>query len=202
MLKLFVVLLAVVGAFAQNTNFGQELANINFKNVIGGPLLATIDAQAQAALTTINFINAVAFAKDAQGNQYISTVDFRYTQVSNGTVSNFSMSIPFLTLIPIPYVQFDQILVEFNVKLNSVESYSKDSSLAVNVNGGGSFGWGFGRVSVNVNVSYKQKTSSSVEVQREYSLKVLVNASQASMPKGTQRILDILDSVVRDGIPA
>ncbi|HXA16151.1 MAG TPA: DUF2589 domain-containing protein [Thermoanaerobaculia bacterium] len=43
------------------TNPGQELSSINFSNMIGSPLRAVIEAQAEAALSTVNFIKAVGF---------------------------------------------------------------------------------------------------------------------------------------------
>jgi hypothetical protein len=43
------------------TNPGQELSSIDFRNMIGSPLRAVIEAQAEAALSTVNFIKAVGF---------------------------------------------------------------------------------------------------------------------------------------------
>lgn len=43
------------------TNPGQEISSINFRNMIGSPLSAVIAAQAEAALSTVNFIKAVGF---------------------------------------------------------------------------------------------------------------------------------------------
>ncbi|HSY50317.1 MAG TPA: DUF2589 domain-containing protein [Thermoanaerobaculia bacterium] len=43
------------------TDPGQELSSINFSNMIGSPLRAVIEAQAEAALSTVNFIKAVGF---------------------------------------------------------------------------------------------------------------------------------------------
>ncbi len=40
---------------------GQELASIDFESMIGGPLIAVIHAQAQAAMSTVNFIKEVGF---------------------------------------------------------------------------------------------------------------------------------------------
>jgi hypothetical protein len=40
---------------------GQELASIDFESMIGGPLIAVINAQAQAAMSTVNFIKEVGF---------------------------------------------------------------------------------------------------------------------------------------------
>ncbi len=42
---------------------GQELSSIDFESMIGGPLVAVVNAQAQAAMSTINFIKEVGFKK-------------------------------------------------------------------------------------------------------------------------------------------
>ena len=40
---------------------GQELASLDFANLIGGPINAVVEAQAKAAITTANFIQEVGF---------------------------------------------------------------------------------------------------------------------------------------------
>ena len=42
---------------------GQELSSIDFESMIGGPLVAVVNAQAQAAMSTVNFIKEVGFKK-------------------------------------------------------------------------------------------------------------------------------------------
>jgi hypothetical protein len=42
---------------------GQELASIDFHNLIGGPLVAVVNAQSQAAMATVNFVKQVGFNK-------------------------------------------------------------------------------------------------------------------------------------------
>ena len=44
-------------------NPGQELSSIDFESMLGGPLVAVINAQAQAAMSTVNFIKEVGFKK-------------------------------------------------------------------------------------------------------------------------------------------
>lgn len=44
-------------------NPGQELSSIDFESMIGAPLVAVINAQAQAAMATVNFIKEVGFKK-------------------------------------------------------------------------------------------------------------------------------------------
>ena len=66
---------------------GQELSSINFSNMIGGPLRAVIEAQAEAAQSTVNFIKAVGFKEgDATDPEATSTgepiyVSFKYPKL-------------------------------------------------------------------------------------------------------------------------
>ena len=52
-------------------NVGQELASIDFASMLGGPLIAVVNAQSQAAMSSVDFIKAVGFeptTNDANGN--------------------------------------------------------------------------------------------------------------------------------------
>src|SRR5713226_8642261 len=52
-------------------NVGQELASLDFASMLGGPLMAVVDAQAKAAMRSVNFIKAVGFEPatvDANGD--------------------------------------------------------------------------------------------------------------------------------------
>lgn len=40
---------------------GRELSSINFEAMLGGPLVAVVNAQAQSAMTSVNFIKSVGF---------------------------------------------------------------------------------------------------------------------------------------------
>lgn len=42
---------------------GQELSSIDFESMLGGPLIAVVKAQAQSAISTVNFIKEVGFKK-------------------------------------------------------------------------------------------------------------------------------------------
>ena len=49
-------------------NPGQELSSIDFESMIGGPLIAVVNAQAQAALSSVNFIKSVGFKAGESGD--------------------------------------------------------------------------------------------------------------------------------------
>ncbi len=68
-----------------------------------GPLTAVINAQAQAALSTVAFINAVGFDE----NRKPINVAFSYnvTNITTGQVYENSITVPFLTIVPIPFIR-------------------------------------------------------------------------------------------------
>lgn len=82
---------------------GQELSTLDFKNIIGGPLIAVVEAQAQAALSSVNFIKAVGFkAGDSKDPENSNTGDpiyvtFKYPKeiqpYQPATTYSFSISV-------------------------------------------------------------------------------------------------------------
>ena len=68
-----------------------------------GPLIAVINAQAQAAMSTINFVNSVAF----DSNKKAISVSFIYNSINStsGTVQTNNLTVPLLTMLPIPFIQ-------------------------------------------------------------------------------------------------
>lgn len=51
-------------------NPGEELSTINFESLIGGPLIAVVNAQAQSAIATVNFIKTVGFKQKASEDEF------------------------------------------------------------------------------------------------------------------------------------
>jgi hypothetical protein len=81
----------------------SEISSIDFGAMIGGPLTAVINAQAQAAMTTVNFINSVGFHKE---NRSVVNVDFMYSSTDeNGTDVPKRLTVPFLAMLPIPNLE-------------------------------------------------------------------------------------------------
>ena len=54
----------------------RELSSIDFESMLGGPLRAVVNAQAQAAMTSVNFIKSVGFKPvlDSDGNPVMGQV--------------------------------------------------------------------------------------------------------------------------------
>jgi hypothetical protein len=172
---------------------GQELATLDFANLIGGPLNAIVEAQAKSAITTANFIKEVGFDKKGE----IVNVNFKYNRKDNdGRDQDFNLTVPFLTMLPIPYITIDTAEVEFNAKITSTTQSDVTSSFSQDLDAevGGNY-W-FVRASMKSKTSYQRQSANSDREERTFDMRVYVRARNADMPAGTERLLNILENAI------
>ncbi|WP_220392876.1 DUF2589 domain-containing protein [Chitinophaga lutea] len=177
-----------------STNLVAELNNIDFKKMIGGPLQAAVDAQVASSLATVNFINSVGFVED-DGKKTLVMVDFSHERKDvkedgSPLVKSVAVKVPLLAMLPIPSLRIEHVIIDFNAKLNSVESNTVSDALGVNAE----VKAGWGPVSFKVSASYQRKSVTGVEVKKEFALNVNVKAVQDEMPGGLEKILGLLSA--------
>lgn len=110
---------------------------------------------------------------------------------------DMKLEVPILTLLPIPYLRIMDVTIDFNAKIESVEYSKIDSSLKLDASLEAKAGWGWGSAKLNVSTAYQRNTQEGNSVNRTYSLAVHIQAGQDELPKGMERILDILESNIR-----
>lgn len=225
---------------------GQELSSIDFASMLGGPLIAAVNAQAQAAMSAVNFIKEVGFKKlpppagqNGQDPTQAETGDpiyvkFKYPKelspyvpavtavaavpevrdaAGNVTTPGVPavaaapavpavyetqvLEVPILTMLPIPYLRIEDVTIDFNAKIDSVEYTKIDDSLKIDSSLEAKAGWGWGSAKLNVSVGYQRNTQQGTNVQRTYSMAVHIRAVQDEMPAGMVKVLDILESNMR-----
>lgn len=180
------------------TNFVNELNSLDFSKYIGGPMQAAVDAQNSAALSQVNFIQEVGLNIDRNNNgeitsQSLRMIDFSYTKTnSDGTTDEVSLKVPFLTMLSIPALRISEMTIDFNCKLNSVETHDESKSLGIAASVGAN-AW---KIKFNVSAAYQQQSSDTEKVQRTYSMKIHVKIENDEMPTGLERLLDILESMI------
>jgi hypothetical protein len=214
-------------------NPGQELASIDFESMLGGPLVAVINAQAQAAITTVNFIKEVGFkkkpAEQAAGSDTETEepiyVTFKYPKELSpyqpaipadpgdpaavpprapraavpavpAVYETQALTVPILTMLPIPFVRIDLTTIDFNAKINSVEYRKTDTSLKIDAALEAKAGWLWGSAKLKVSTSFQRTTSQGNTVDRTYSMAVHIKAVQDEMPSGMEKILGILEGAI------
>ena len=193
----------------------QELSQIPFAHLIGAPMKAAIEAQALAAQSTIEFIHKVGFKQPASGGDdliftnpnndadagTLRYVTFSYTKKDENNVEQpFSLTVPILSITPIPYIRVDEMTIDFKAKLTDSIVRKTDTSFSLDstVSGKYSAFWSPIKLEFRVSAAYKTNSSSQASQTREYSMDIHVRAVQDTMPAGLSKILDILEDAIQD----
>lgn len=170
----------------------SQILNLDFRSLIGGPLTASIEAQSDAALATVEFITSVGKKEDGTP----TTVTFKYAE---GT-DNKDFKVPLLTIVPIPNITIQDITIDFNAKISSVEK--QESSLNTEFGAGFEVGAKYGGFSAKLNASYsrQRKSSRSGESKKEYNMHIIVKAGQDDPPPGIDTLVNFLETLVTPAI--
>jgi hypothetical protein len=204
-------------------NIGAELQALPLEYMLGGPLAATIKAQALAAKTTIDFIETVGLQPGAAPTDPLvaRTATFELTQpvpdpANPGQVINTPtiVTVPILSIIPIPTIRVSSFDVSFEFKVRDVQTAESKASItgstgfSSTTTGNLKFGGGIAGFLGGASGSLEQKTTVQFDVSATYqstnrestdrsaTFKMNLLAVQEAYPEGLARVLQILaDSV-------
>lgn len=195
----------------------QELSQIPFAHLIGSPMKAAIEAQALAAQSTVEFIQKVGFKQptatgpapdllfsapddDADAGE-VRNITLSYDKKDeNGDLDSFSLTVPLLAIVPIPYLRIDEMTIDFKAKLTDSISRNTNTAFAIDTSVGGGYSsfWSPVKLDFRVNASFKSSTSTQASSTRDYSMDIHVRAVQDAMPGGLSRIIDLLESAITE----
>lgn len=176
------------------------LQGLPFDNLIGGPLSACIQAQNDAAMTSINFINNVCLNEDKEtGEKSAIYVSFSFIQNGRKVVIN----VPLIAIVPIPYIAINSIDISFKATVNGVESESSSTETEYeskeNKKSTRKTGW-FRKKTTTINSTFSTKRDSKSTQDSKFSVEatidVAVHAGQESMPAGMAKILEMLGAAM------
>lgn len=193
----------------------EELSQIPFAHLIGAPMKAAIEAQALAAQSTVEFIQKVGFKQPAAGGPdalfsnpegdadagEIRNITLEYKKLDeNDTESNFSLTVPLLSIVPIPFLRLEEMTIDFKAKLTDSIVRNTSTSFSVDTSVGGSYSafWSPVKLDFRVNAAFKTSSTSQSSSTRDYSMDIHVRAVQDEMPAGLSRILDILENAISE----
>lgn len=182
----------------------QELQAIPFRHLIGAPLTAVVQAQAQAAQTTIEFIERVGFNPDESDPSKLGktrTVTFEYNKVNaDGTVADASLEVPVLSILPIPFIRVESTEINFTAKITETETTNVKTSMAVETETKGEFSSWLSpvRLEFRASFSYNTSTTNTSSFNKEYQMNVHVRAVQDEMPAGLAKVLQILEKSITE----
>ena len=116
-------------------------------------------------------------------------------------ITTANITVPLLSIVPIPFLQIDEMTIDFVAKINEViTSNSKGSAQSVKeASAHASAGWG--PISGGFKGSLSSTNSSSFErsskYQTELTMNIHIKASSESMPKGMGKVLDMLAGLIK-----
>jgi hypothetical protein len=176
---------------------------------------ASIDAAANGSIAANTFASIINSGEFKSG---IASADFTVTLIgdSSATVTTLDctitpstfiaatpavyqemkFSVPILTMLPIPFIKVDEITIDFNAKINSMQTQSSSSEFDAKLDIEGRYGGRNSYVKVNASVAYKKTNSSGSSIERTYSMGIHVRASQDEMPAGMEKLLGILEGAM------
>mmetsp|Transcript_7966 Transcript_7966/g.20080 ORF Transcript_7966/g.20080 Transcript_7966/m.20080 type:complete len:209 (+) Transcript_7966:224-850(+) len=189
---------------------GIELASLPFGALIGGPLIAVINAQVQGAIATVNFVKTIGFKPDIGAAAIFGDVtgeplmiEFKYQKATadmTGTRQH-QLTIPLLTMLPIPTLRVAEVTLAFVAKITSMSSKQVDSTMIARIDAGGQ-ARGVGDFlysgQVMASAGFQRTSKDGNQVTRDYSLDVKVKMVQDEIPSGLEKLLSMLDSAVKD----
>lgn len=176
------------------------LQGLPFDNLIGGPLNACIQAQNDAAMTSINFINNVCLNEDKEtGEKSAIYVSFSFIQNGRKVVIN----VPMIAIVPIPYITINSIDISFKATVNGVESESSSTETEYESKGTKKSTRKTGlfrKKTTTINSTFSTKRDSKSTQDSKFSVEatidVAVHAGQESMPAGMAKILEMLGAAM------
>jgi hypothetical protein len=200
----------------------RTLRSLPFGRIIGGPMIAAIQAQALAAKSTVNFIKEVGFkgaAEEQDGNAdenmgEVRNVTFKYKRKSaagSGAANDageeeVSLTVPILTIVPIPYIRIEEMTIQFTANITEQQEYKSTNASTASVATDTSMNFKAGgflspvKFNLNAKVSTKNNWSNSnsnkVNTSTQYTIDIQVKAVQDEMPAGLARVLDIMEQAI------
>lgn len=178
-------------ATVQDQATGQ-LSALPFDNLIGGPLVAAIDASGKAAMSSYTFINSVGF--DDKGKTRMVTFSYE----KNG--DTLSLTVPLLAILPIPFIRIESMNINFKANISADTSTNDTSSSSTQKSASMEASGRYWFVSAKMNASASSKKDSSStrdsKYSVEYTMDVNVHAVQDEMPAGLAKVLNIMTDAI------
>lgn len=178
----------------KNNNVSKQIMEL--KDLISGPLVATIDADSMSTRRYLSYLYELAFdsynaATGEVGN--LRMLEFTYTANDNGIPRQQRVSIPLMTLVPLPLLQVKEADFDFDIQIIDAVSADKQSMFSFNEKKDDDNPDSDGvklRVSMaasNIDGNTEKKVKQGLAA----NMKVKVKMQQADMPGGLSNLLSL-----------
>jgi hypothetical protein len=173
---------------------------IRLFELLSAPMIAMVQADVQAARATVDFIESVGFVPETQPPSpegkmgRLRMAEFRYQKVDeNGKVSDFTVSIPLLSLVPIPAIQIKQAKVGLTAKITDVIPEKAPPARAI----AGSTILATRRLDILAKPVSSSGTKGQ-ETRGSFDLELEITLGQADVTVGMEKVFQLLDQAVTE----
>jgi hypothetical protein len=199
-----------------------ELRELPLELLVSAPLNAVIAAQANAAMTTVKFIEEVGFDRDREGqedesffddlesngNEYKVRVAKLKVEVDKGSGNKTitDVQIPLLSLFNVPSFEISNFDWSFNCKLKSVQSFSAKfkTESSTTISGENTNELSIGKV-LKIGSKIKVETTTKTDFEsrfksgreQEYNLAISIRGNSAPLPRGIETLLSIAENAAK-----
>lgn len=173
---------------------------MELQQLIAGPLVSTIEADALSSRRYYDMLQLIAFEDRNEGDttvKQLRMLKFSYLETNAGGNLSKVVSIPLVTLLPLPLLQIQEADFDFDINILDAVSSSSDDS----------FDYGKGRIDkgspaaspfrLRASLASKGGTGSyseKSEQQLSANMKVHVKMRQADVPAGLSNMLRLTAS--------
>ncbi|MCX4244712.1 DUF2589 domain-containing protein [Paraliomyxa miuraensis] len=187
----------------------QDLKSIPLQDILGAPISALVQAEAQASRTALQFIEEVGFIRPADAPPDVSALDvgelrmveFGYTKLdADGNPAHFIARIPLLALFNIPGMRVKLATLSFTAKITDV--FTETTSQTTEGEVGGETPEGEGSFLTRPQLGFRGSLVSSSGSQNtttsSYDLNIKVELEQTPISPGMAKLQSMLDLAISD----
>ena len=165
---------------------GQVFTAIPYSEVIGSPLSAMIEAQEKASNAMARFIMSVGFS-EKDGVKHATSVDFQHSvKRSDGTEEIETITMPLITVIPVPNMQIIDGKISLDVEISSSAEFKENIEAGGELEG--QVGWGPFSVSLKAKASYSKENTRKTDTRAKQHIEL--NVGQCPLPEGFNLIME------------
>jgi hypothetical protein len=154
--------------------------------LLGGTMVAVVQADALAARATLDFVQEVGFVPgaDPATTGSLRMAAFRYQKRDeDGQVAEFVTEVPVLSLVTIPALQVKEATFSFIAKIDEIQRTGGDAAPTST------------RLIARPAAASGARTE---EVRSSHHLQVQITMAQADVTVGMERVFQLMDEAIRD----
>jgi len=186
------------GSGSDGNKQDQQGSVLSLAQLVGAPIHALVEAEAQAAMATANYIMNVGFVAGDRNSPDPTVRDFgslrmasftRSRQNADGSIDAQTVAIPLLSLLPIPALQIRDAQLDYTIRIVATELMSdgrqtRDAQETIQ-------GAEAANPPATLRATFARDHRSERRRSTDMLLKMKVNIQQSDMPEGLARLLSI-----------